>query len=110
MPPSAADKQAGGDQVDRIAKPDFPADERDRLDRARDFRDGLREVGAQRPGVQQRDVAPPHDVQIHRVKCGGDEDAREQPVDLEPGVQDARGAARERAPAAIDAAVATQGE
>ena len=54
------------------------------------LRGGVHEVGADRPGVEQRDVAPPHDVEVDRVEGGGDEDAGEQPVDLEPGVQDAR--------------------
>ena len=89
-PGEGGDEEPDRGQVDRVAEPDLPAEEADGLDRARHLRDGVHQVGADRPGVEERDVAPPHDVEVDRVEGGGDEDAGEQPVDPEPGVQDAR--------------------
>ncbi len=75
QPGEGGDQEPDRGQVDRVAEPDLPAEDADGLDRARHLGDGVHEVGADRPGVEERDVAPPHDVEVDRVERGGDEDA-----------------------------------
>src|SRR5262249_59570014 len=43
-----------------------------------------------RDSGKQRNVAWSHNVKVHRIKCGQDQDAREEAVDLEFRVQHTR--------------------
>ena len=57
--------------------------------------------------IQKRHVAPAHHVQVDRVERRHHEDAAQQPVDVELGVQECRSSRRRPCPPAAPATVAS---
>ena len=75
-------------QVDGVAKPDLASEQVEAVGAVRHTLGRTHEVGADGAGIEERDIAASHHVEIDRVKRGRDEDAGEQAVDVEPGVED----------------------
>ena len=96
-PREECDQNHDRGEVDGVAKPDLASEHVEALGAAPHALGHTHEVAADRAGIEERDIASLHHVKVDRVEGGRDENAGEETVDVEPGVEDTGHPSRERA-------------